>query len=254
MRIVCIGAGRLASSLVPALAAAGHEMVQIYSRTLESARMLAERVGARATDRLETVETAVDVLLFSVTDAALPSLIDTLRPGREQMVFLHTAGSVSMNVFGPHPHHGVFYPMQTFTKGRQVDFRKVSFFLEGNDDVSLEVERKLASSLSDHVYELSSDERRYLHLAAVFACNFANHSYTLAARILQKHGLPFDVMLPLIEETTEKVHHLAPHEAQTGPAVRGDADVMRAQEMLLADDPLTAEIYRLMSQSIREAR
>ncbi len=254
MRIVCIGAGRLASSLVPALAASGHEMVQVYSRTLTSAQTLAERVGARATNQIEEVERDADVLIFSVTDAVLPSLIAALHSGREQVVFLHTAGSISMSVFGNHAHHGVFYPMQTFTKGRQADFRKVSFFLEGNDQTTLETAHQLASSLSDHVYELSSEERRYLHLAAVFACNFANHSYTLASSILARQGLPFSVMLPLIEETTEKLHHLSPQEAQTGPAVRGDENVMRAQEQLLNDDPLTAAIYRLMSQSIQEAR
>ncbi len=250
MRIVCIGAGRVASSLVPALYAAGHVILQVYSRTLTSARSLAERVGAKATDTLDDIERDADVLLFSVTDSVLPSLIGALRTGREEVVFLHTAGSISIDVFGHHPHHGVFYPMQTFTKGRQVDFRKVSFFIEASDDHTMKVERELASALSEHIFELSSSERRYLHLAAVFACNFANHSYALAARILQEHGIPFSVMLPLVDETTEKVHHLSPKEAQTGPAVRNDENVMTAQKLLLSDDPLTAEIYELMSKSI----
>jgi len=180
----------------------------------------------------------------------LPELISTLSKGREKVVFLHTAGSIDLSVFGDHPHHGVFYPMQTFTKGRQVDFRGVSFFIEGNDDQTLKVEQILASSISEHIYQLSSADRKYLHLAAVFACNFANHSYTLAAKILEAHGIPFNVMLPLIEETTEKVHYLSPQEAQTGPAVRNDENVMKAQQQLLADDSLMAEIYELMSKSI----
>lgn len=246
-----IGAGRLASSLVPALQQSGHEILQVYSRTLAAAQELADRVGAPATNRWEEILTDADVFIFSVTDGALPSLIEQLTTGREERVFLHTAGSVSLDVFGQHQHGGVFYPMQTFTKGRQVDFSKVSFFLEGKDEQTLLTARKLAAGLSTHIYELSSAERRYLHLAAVFACNFANHSYSLAAKILNEHGLPFEVMLPLIEETTEKVHHIAPQEAQTGPAVRNDEQVMKAQQQLLADDELTATIYELMSQSIR---
>jgi predicted short-subunit dehydrogenase-like oxidoreductase (DUF2520 family) len=112
--------------------------------------------------------------------------------------------------------------------------------------------KTLAASITDSVYELTSENRKYLHLAAVFACNFANHCYSAAADLLEKHGIPFQVMLPLIDETAEKVHHLAPWEAQTGPAVRYDENVMQKHLALLRETPNYEEIYKLMSKSIHE--
>jgi predicted short-subunit dehydrogenase-like oxidoreductase (DUF2520 family) len=145
---------------------------------------------------------------------------------------------------------GVLYPMQTFSMDREVDFREIPLFIEASDAASLQQIRALADSISQHVYELSTADRKYLHLAAVFACNFANHCYTLAADVLQKKGLPFDVMLPLVDETARKVHELHPKDAQTGPAARGDQNVMQAQASLL--DGKAKEIYELLSQSIQE--
>ena len=118
-------------------------------------------------------------------------------------------------------------------------------------DTTLALLRSLAESISDHVYELSTEQRKYLHLAAVFACNFANHCYALSADVLAQVGLPFDVMLPLIDETARKVHELHPLDAQTGPAVRYDENVMQAQQQLLGD-PLMRDIYQKMSQSIHQ--
>jgi predicted short-subunit dehydrogenase-like oxidoreductase (DUF2520 family) len=152
-----------------------------------------------------------------------------------------------LSVFDGYTQHGgVLYPMQTFSMEREVDFRAIPLFIEGADARI----RQLAESISEHVYELSSDDRKYLHLAAVFACNFANHCYTLAAEVLEKKGLPFDVMLPLVDETARKVHELHPKEAQTGPAIRGDKNVMAAQAALL--DSRMQAIYNLMSESIQE--
>ena len=145
-------------------------------------------------------------------------------------------------------HAGVLYPMQTFSMDREVNFREIPLFIEGADPRI----RAVAESLSAHVYELSTADRRYLHLAAVFACNFTNHCYALAADVLAQKGLPFDVMLPLIDETARKVHELHPTDAQTGPAVRGDQNVMDAQSALL-DDRL-ATIYMLMSESIKDEK
>ena len=153
---------------------------------------------------------------------------------------------------GVAPRHGVLYPMQTFSKAREVDFTSVSFFVEANHQADKEALKELAGALSPKVYEATSAQRTYLHMAAVFACNFANHMYTLSARLLEKNGLPFDAMLPLIDETARKVHGLHPHEAQTGPAIRGDENVMGKHLAMLADDPEVKEIYRIISNSIQE--
>ena len=134
-----------------------------------------------------------------------------------------------------------------------MDFTRVPFFIEGCNEQALAVAQSIAGSLSTDVRELSSSDRKYLHLSAVFACNFANHCYALSAQILEKHGLPFQVMLPLIAETAEKVRSLHPREAQTGPAVRYDENVMEAQKQLLADEPLMREVYDIMSKSIHES-
>jgi len=146
--------------------------------------------------------------------------------------------------------YGVLYPMQTFSKAREVDFASVSFFVEANGEAELTVLKEMASSLSPKVYEATSAQRTYLHMAAVFACNFANHMYTLSAHLLEKHGLPFDAMLPLIDETARKVHGLHPQEAQTGPAVRRDENVMNKHLEMLAEEPELQELYRKISNSI----
>jgi len=259
MQIVFIGAGRLATNLAPALKDAGHSVTQVFSRTQSAARLLAERVGAEPTDSLKDISPEADAYIFSVTDSVLPELASclssVLQLGEDShAVFLHTAGSVDQSVFASCvQHYGVLYPMQTFSKERCVDFRTVSCFVEGIDELSLSVSESLARSVSNRVFRLTSEGRRYLHLAAVFACNFANHCYQLSAEILSRYGIPFDIMLPLIDETAEKVHTLLPVQAQTGPAVRNDESILRSQQQLLAGHPIQAQIYKLMSQSIRQS-
>lgn len=229
MRVVLIGRGRLATNLLPALQEAGHEVVSINSRTLEG------------------LPTEADVFVVAVKDSALKDVISQATKGREQQLFVHTAGSMPMSLFeGYTSRYGVFYPMQTFSKERIVDFAEIPVFVEGECPQI----RQLAESMSHRVYELSTEHRKYLHLAAVFACNFANHCYALSAELLEKHGLPFDVMLPLIDETARKVHELHPLDAQTGPAVRYDENVIRMQSALLSDTPALQEIYDQLSLSI----
>ena len=232
MKIAMIGRGRVATHMSKALLKAGHEVVSVNSRTLE-----------------ELPQNA-DVYIIAVKDSALQEVIkqltNLLKAKNEASLIVHTAGSMPLSVFeGYTENGGVFYPMQTFSMEREVDFKEIPLFIEGKDARI----RQLAESISEHVYELSSDDRRYLHLAAVFACNFTNHCYTLAAEVLKKKGLPFDVMLPLVDETARKVHELHPKEAQTGPAIRRDENVMKAQAALL--EGRNKEIYELLSQSIQ---
>ena len=229
VKVVLIGRGRLATNLLAALQQAGHEVVSINSRTLEGLPLEA------------------DAFIVAVKDSALEEVIRRATKGREQQLFLHTAGSMPMSLLEGHTsRYGVFYPMQTFSKERLVDFAEIPVFIEGADPAI----RPLAESISRRVYELSTEARKYLHLSAVFACNFVNHCYALSAELLEQHGLPFDVMLPLIDETARKVHELHPHDAQTGPAVRYDENVIRMQSALLADNPELQQIYELLSLDI----
>ena len=234
MKIVLIGRGRLATNLEHALLSAGHEVASINSRTLEALPLEA------------------DVYIVAVKDAALADVIRAATKGRESQLFVHTAGSMPMGMFkGLTTHYGVFYPMQTFSKERLVDFNDISVFLETNDDVSMERLKMLAATLTTHIYELDSEGRKHLHLAAVFACNFVNHCYALSAEVLAAKGLPFSVMLPLVDETAQKVHELAPKDAQTGPAVRGDQNVMQMQANMLAGNPAVKQIYEALSNDIQ---
>lgn len=253
MRVVLVGAGRLATNLGVALKEAGHEVMGVYSRTMVSALQLAEQVGGEATDRCDSLPKDADIYIIAVKDAVLEQLITQVVKGREDRLFVHTAGSLPLSLFeGCATRYGVFYPMQTFSKERCVDFAEIPVFVEASDAASLMVMKTLAESISRRVYELSTAERKFLHLAAVFACNFANHCYALSADVLAKHGLPFDVMLPLIDETARKVHELSPAAAQTGPAVRYDENVIRMQRDLLADEPAVQELYDRLSLSIHK--
>ena len=235
MKTVLIGRGRLATNLERALLQAGHDVVSINSRTLEALPLEA------------------DVFIIAVKDDALPDVIREATKGREDQLFVHTAGSKPLSLFAGYTcHYGVFYPMQTFSKERSVGFADIPIFLETSDEPSMGILRSLAESISHSVYNLDSDNRKYLHLAAVFACNFTNHCYALAAQLLEQHGLPFDVMLPLIDETARKVHELHPRESQTGPAVRYDETVIAMQRQLLNDHPVMQEVYELLSKSIHD--
>ena len=234
MKVVLIGRGRVATNLLPALQKEGHEVVSVNSRTLEE------------------LPTKADVYIISVKDSALQEVARQATKGRESQLFVHTAGSMPMNIFsGMATHYGVFYPMQTFSKERLVDFNDISLFLEATDDVSMERLKMLAETLTSHIYELDSAGRKHLHLAAVFACNFVNHCYALSAEVLAAKGLPFSVMLPLVDETAQKVHELAPREAQTGPAVRGDQNVMQMQASMLEGKPEVKAIYEALSNDIQ---
>ena len=252
MKVVLIGAGNLATNLGKALFRAGHEIVQVYSRTEESARTLADELKCVYTTDIKAVVRSADVFIIAVKDSVLPSVASSLQTGREGQLFVHTAGSMSMEIL-PFERCGVLYPMQTFSKNKEVDFSVIPCFIEAKEKGDLQLLKTLALTISDTVYELDSENRKYLHLAAVFCCNFANHCFGLGARLLQEHGnIPFSVMLPLIDETAAKLYLMSPHEAQTGPAVRLDTNVMDKHLQLLAETPDLQKIYQQFSKSIHD--
>lgn len=251
MNITIIGAGNLATSLVPALKKAGHNMVQIYSRTMKSAEMLAAKVGAEPISDYTNLKTTADIYIISVKDSVLDDVIRNASPILKGKLLIHTAGTMPMAVLSGHEgRYGVFYPMQTFSREREVCFKAIPCFIEGSDETAQNLIETVAKSISDDVYTLTSDQRKHLHLAAIFACNFANHCYTLSSEILAAQGIPFDVMLPLIDETARKAHTIAPKKGQTGPAARNDTNVMDMQIGLLNGKPQLQELYKLLSDSI----
>lgn len=254
MKIVLIGAGNLATNLGHALLEAGNDILQVYSRTAGSATVLADSLGGSPVTDLDKINSNADVYIVAVKDSVIADIVPHLCKGRAEKVFLHTAGSIPIDVFkGMALHYGVLYPMQTFSKDKILSFSNIPCFVEGNDDMAVNTVIALAKSISTRVFPLNSTTRKQMHLAAVFACNFVNHCYEISSEILAKHGIPFEVMLPLIDETANKVHSLPPVEAQTGPAVRYDQNVIRMQSDLLKDNPLFKQIYECMSISIHHA-
>ena len=251
MKVTLIGAGNLATQLGKSLKKAGVIISQVYSRTEDSARTLGELLEAEWLTDIKALRDEADIYIFSVKDSVLCELISEACKGRGDKLFLHTAGSMPMSCFeGKALHYGVFYPMQTFSKTKDVDFERIPVFIEGNSIETEDVIRSLANKLSQRVIRLSSADRKYLHLAAVWACNFTNYCYTVASDILGEHGIPFDVMLPLINETTEKIQKISPKEAQTGPAVRGDRNVMSKQLELMNGKENLQELYKMLSKGI----
>lgn len=251
--IVFVGAGNLATNLAKALYRKGFPIVQVYSRTEESARLLATAVEAAFTTRLEEISSDARLYIVSLKDAAFAELVPRIAAGKGGALMVHTAGSIPMSIWnGRAERYGVFYPMQTFSKQREVDFKEVPFFIEAGTPEDVALLKAVASTLSEKVYEATSEQRKSLHLAAVFVCNFTNHMYSLAAGLLEEYHLPFEVMLPLIDETARKVHELAPQQAQTGPAVRYDENVINNHLAMLGDHPGLQEIYQLISKSIHE--
>lgn len=249
-RIVLVGAGNMATAIAVALKKAGNSPVAVWSRTEESARMLADRVGAEwyccGFDDLPPA----DIVIISIVDSALREVASLVSKRYPQAIILHTAGSVPMDAIceSGASRYGVLYPMQTVNKSNVVPLDNVTVFIEGcNSEVTSRVEL-LARSISNKVVYATSEQRCALHVAAVFACNFPNAVYNMAAELLEKNGLPFDSMLPLIDEAARKVHAMPPREAQTGPARRGDTNVMNAH-MAMLDDELSA-IYSLLSDYI----
>ena len=253
MRIIIIGAGNVATHIALALKRAGLPPTQIWSRTTESAQALAESVGCLYTNCLDDIITDADACIISVKDRYVKDIAAQVCKGRCQTVFMHTSGSVGLDVFNVLCDScGVLYPMQTFSKEREVDFMRIPCFIEASDNSgTMDTIAGIANHLSANVQCVDSEKRKRLHLAAVFANNFTNHCYRLAEKMLEGTDVDFSTFLPIIEETAKKVSKMSPRNAQTGPMVRNDVTVMERQLNLIPDER-TKKLYRLMAESIHE--
>ena len=233
MNIVIIGKGNVATNLDYA-----------FRKKCVACQMVSSRDGL---DQLP----AANVYIYSVKDEALAEVVAQVQ-GKEKSLHLHTSGTMPITVFGADkPHAGIFYPFQTFSKARLIeDFSTVPVFFEarGIDDISAVY--SLALTITSHVYEASQQDRERLHVAGVFTNNFTNLMYTMAAELLKSTHIPFSALLPLIDETAAKIHSMAPRDAQTGPARRGDENVMSHHMQLLNEEQ--REIYRLLSEAIKK--
>jgi predicted short-subunit dehydrogenase-like oxidoreductase (DUF2520 family) len=249
MRISIIGSGNVATHLAAALKNAGHQIIQIYSRNFQNAALLAYHVKAEAIDDLNKIDPSVELFIISVKDDAIADLAEAL--SAHQKLIVHTSGATLLSVVSSHTQNaGVFYPLQTFSKTKEVDFSTVPLCIEGATENITSVLEQLAKTISKSVYYVSSDQRKILHLAAVFACNFPNYLYEISRELLADHNLNFDLLRPLILETAEKVQDQIPAQVQTGPAIRNDEITMDSHLQLLTGQEYLQQLYVLLSQGI----
>jgi predicted short-subunit dehydrogenase-like oxidoreductase (DUF2520 family) len=251
MNIVCIGSGNVATHLAIAFKAMGAEIVQVWSQDRRNAEILAALTKAKPIQSWEELDLFADCYVIAVRDDAIPSVAEHLKEVKG--IVVHTSGATAMDVLaGTGTGFGVLYPLQTFSKTKSIDLKKVPFCIEADRPATLEKISAIAHLLSHEVAEVSTEQRRILHLAAVFACNFSNHLYHLSSQLLAQHQLKFDLLKPLIIETAEKIRYAAPAEVQTGPAVRDDQETMKKHLELLKGSPELQLIYEMLSNSIKK--
>jgi predicted short-subunit dehydrogenase-like oxidoreductase (DUF2520 family) len=249
MDFVFIGAGNLATNLATAFYEQGYVIKQVYSRTRESASELADKIETDFTTRIDQIDPDADLYVVALKDDAIEEVISRL--SFEPKMIVHTAGSVPMALLSKYfSQYGVFYPLQTFSKQKVVDFSEIPLCIEASTKETHQVLEKIAKNISREVYNLDSEQRLYLHVAAVFACNFTNFMYAGAEEILKKHDIPFQILIPLIRETFEKITIHSPSEVQTGPAIRNDEETMQKHLNFLSDSDLFQNLYSFVSKAI----
>ncbi|MGE8600167.1 MAG: Rossmann-like and DUF2520 domain-containing protein [Acinetobacter calcoaceticus] len=252
MKISLIGSGRVAFHLAQALLAQGHNIVQVYARDFDKTQKFAEKIQAKACQSLQQFQ-STDLIILAVSDSAIAELVKQVHELFPETLMVHTSGSTDIEVISHvHEKAGVFYPLQTFSFERDVDWSATPLFVEALADVDQGLLSDLANSLSKRVYQYTSKQRLTLHLAAVFACNFSNYCFDMAKQIVDAEQVDFSLLYPLMIETAKKATENDPMQMQTGPAMRGDQNILAMHQNLLAQanrDDLK-EVYQLLSDGI----
>ena len=255
MKISFIGAGNVAWHMAQALDRNKHQVIEVFSRNLKNSKSLVEKLyNAHAVETLDFSESKSEIFVICVPDDALTSILhQTVFPSN--CIVVHTSGSLSLEALSmiSHLKTGVFYPLQTFSKSKQVIFKNIPICIEAINKETEAILEKLAFSICENVCFYSSEDRKILHLAAVIACNFTNHMLTISKKILEKENMDFAVLKPLIQETFEKALLNGPEKSQTGPAVRKDIKTITEHLHLLEKTPLTKEIYKNLTSSIQDS-
>ena len=244
--IILLGSGNVATHLGIALKNSNYTIVQVYSKSIENAKKLAKKLDAQFTNNLSKLKSS-DLIIVCINDDAILSVLSQIK----NTAIVHTSGSIGLDVFKQKfTNYGVFYPLQTFNKEIDINISEIPFCIEGN---SLEFEKqliKIAKALSNNVVKMNSQQRKQLHIAAVFVNNFTNHMYSQGKLICDEHKVPFEILYPLIEETAKKIQLISPNDAQTGPAKRNDQQTI--QNHLENLNSQQQEIYQLLTKSIQK--
>lgn len=254
MEISFIGAGNLAWHLAQSLFKAGFKINGIYSRNIKNARKLSDLTNSEAFSSFENIKPA-DFFIISIPDDALINLCTNklLKQKINNKLVVHTAGSVEMNVLeNLSDNFGVFYPLQTFSKQRDINFTNIPICIEANSEKLSSELFKIGEKISNDLRIINSVQRKYIHISAVFSCNFVNYLYSVSEDLLKTQNIDFSIMLPIIQETANKLNSGTPKEMQTGPAIRNDIQTMNKHLDLLEEYPNLKKIYNFVSNNINE--
>ncbi len=245
MQTVIIGSGNVAYHLAKAFIQNGISIDQIFGRNEKELQKISSELNiSYSTENLQDA----DLYIICVSDNSVEDVSKII--AKKDCLVAHTSGSLPKEILIGQYRKSSFYPLQTFSKTKNLDYKKIPFFIETENEEDQRILTDLASKISDNVMESSHEKRKYIHLTAVFACNFVNHLFARAKEISDAQEIPFDYFLPLINETVQKISEIEPKSAQTGPAVRNDKRILELHEQLLKDESL--EIYKTMNHSIKK--
>ena len=246
MKIVIIGSGNVAYHLAKAFQENKIPVSQLFGRNENDLKFISEKLQIPfSTSQLQDA----DLYLICVSDGSISEVSKLIT--KENCLVAHTSGSLPKEILEGNYRKASFYPLQTFSKSKDLDYKEVPFFIESKDDQDVELLKNLALHISEKVMISTFEKRKYIHLTAVFACNFVNHLFARAKEISDSQDIPFDYFLPLIKETTQKIEILEPKLSQTGPAIRNDERVLKAHEELITDEE-QLKIYKIMNESIKK--
>lgn len=247
IKIVLLGAGNVAVHLAKAFEQANKiDFVQRYSRSDDNDSYFNSKIP-----KINNVSNlaVADVYIMAINDDSI-SKFSHLLPVTQGLL-VHTSGSISLETLSGKLRRGVFYPLQSFSKNIELDFKSIPIAIETEFEKDKVILNNLASSISNYIYYIDSVQREKLHIAAIFANNFSNYMFSIAKNICDKNNFSFDILKPLISETANKLNYLDPWEAQTGPAIRNDKQIIQKHLSQLKNK--NKEIYKLISESIIES-
>ena len=246
MKTVIIGSGKVAYHLAKAFHQNHIEVSQIFGRNENDLKAISDELNIP----FSTTNIAdADLYIICVNDDSIAEVSKMIT--KENCLVAHSSGSLPKEILQGNYRKASFYPLQTFSKSKELDYSEIPFFIEAENESDIEILKILASKISKNVMESDYEKRKYIHLTAVFACNFVNHLFARAKEISDSQDIPFNYFLPLIDETVSKIHEIDPKLAQTGPAVRNDARILKIHESLISDEE-HLKIYQTMNESIKK--
>jgi len=251
MKIVLSGTGNMGAQLGQNLIKKGFGIHQLYGRSADKTKKLAEKLGCDFTTSLDSIKKDGDIYIIAVSDKAIQEISEKLKLGNA--VVVHTAGSVDMNILmGCSNNYGVIYPLQTISENTEISFSDIPVCIEANNECAMKTIKILADKLSNHVFLVDSEKRKFLHIAGVMVNNFTNFMYSLANELAEKKGFDFEILKPLILETANKVLKNDPKAVQTGPAIRNDVQTISSHINLLNDFPDHQKIYSFVTECMQQ--